>query len=166
MNSCIYETPLNVVLGYIWTERGLREMSFYSDEECFRDYLESLSLELNNERLIDLEEMLDSYFSGEPTQLDYPLDISGTDFQRRVWEAVRQIPYGQVRSYKWVASKIGNPKAARAVGTAISRNPVVLIIPCHRVIRSNGSLGKYSDMDWLKERLLRLERAEIVSWKI
>jgi len=141
-------------------------MSFYSDEECFRDYLESLSLELNNERLIDLEEMLDSYFSGEPTQLDYPLDISGTDFQRRVWEAVRQIPYGQVRSYKWVASKIGNPKAARAVGTAISRNPVVLIIPCHRVIRSNGSLGKYSDMDWLKERLLRLERAEIVSWKI
>ncbi len=141
-------------------------MSFYSDEECFRDYLESLSLELNNERLIDLEKMLDSYFSGEPTQLDYPLDISGTDFQRRVWEAVRQIPYGQVRSYKWVASKIGNPKAARAVGTAISRNPVVLIIPCHRVIRSNGSLGKYSDMDWLKERLLRLERAEIVSWKI
>ena len=141
-------------------------MSFYSNEECFRDYLESLSLKLNNERLIDLEKMLDSYFSGEPIQLDYPLDISGTDFQRRVWETVRKIPYGQVRSYKWVASKIGNPRAARAVGTAISRNPVVLIIPCHRVIRNNGSLGKYGDMDWLKERLLRLEKAEIVSWKI
>jgi O-6-methylguanine DNA methyltransferase len=157
---------MNVVLGYIWTGRVLREMSFYSDEECFRDYLESLSLKLNNERLIDLEKMLDSYFSGEPTRLDYPLDISGTDFQMRVWRAVRQIPYGQVRSYKWVASKIGNPKAARAVGTAISHNPVVLIIPCHRVIRNDGSLGKYGGMDWLKERLLRLEKAEIVSWKI
>lgn len=155
-----------MVLGYIWTERGLREMSFYSDEECFRDYLESLSPKLNNERLTDLEKMLDRYFSGEPTQLDYPLDISGTDFQRRVWKTVRQIPYGRVRSYKWVASKIGNQKAARAVGTAISRNPVVLVIPCHRVIRNNGSLGKYGGMDWLKERLLRLEKAEIVSWEI
>ncbi len=141
-------------------------MSFYSDEEYFRDYLESLSLKLNNERLIDLEKMLDSYFRGEPILLDYPLDISGTDFQKRVWEIVKQIPYGQVRSYKWVASKIGNPKAARAVGTAISRNPVVLIIPCHRVIRNNGSLGRYGGMDWLKERLLRLEKASMISEKI
>lgn len=141
-------------------------MSFYTHEEYFRDYLESLSLKLNNKRLIDLEKMLDSYFRGEPILLDYHLDISGTDFQKRVWETVKQIPYGQVRSYKWVASKIGNPKAARAVGTAMSRNPVVLIIPCHRVIRNNGSLGRYGGMDWLKERLLRLEKASIVSGKI
>lgn len=137
-------------------------MSFYKDEKTFKQYLKSVSHKLENEPLKELEEILNNYFSGEPVSLDYPLDISGTDFQIKVWKAVREIPYGQVRSYKWVAERVGNPKAARPVGTAISRNPVVLFIPCHRVIRSDGSLGKYGGMDWLKEKLLRLEKAEIV----
>lgn len=140
-------------------------MSFYKDEESFKQYLKSISLKLENEPLKELEEILDNYFRGEPVSLDYPLDISGTDFQVRVWKAVREIPYGQVRSYKWVAERIGNPKAARPVGTAISRNPVVLFIPCHRVIRSDGSLGRYGGMDWLKGKLLRLEKAEIILGK-
>ncbi|MEM4536677.1 MAG: methylated-DNA--[protein]-cysteine S-methyltransferase, partial [Nitrososphaerota archaeon] len=106
--------------------------------------------------------MLDGYFRGEFTQLDYPLDISGTVFQKKVWETVKRIPYGEVRSYKWVASEIGNPKAARAVGTAIAHNPAVLIIPCHRVIRNNNSLGRYGRMSWLKRKLLKLENARIV----
>lgn len=160
MNSSIYKTPFNVVLGYVWWDRGLREMSFYKDEADFKQYLKSFSLRYNNEKLRELEEMLENYFQGEPTQLDYPLDISGTVFQKKVWETVKQIPYGEVRSYKWVAGKIGNPKAARAVGTAIARNPVVLIIPCHRVIRNDGSLGRYGEMDWLKEKLLKIERGQ------
>ncbi|MCK4261940.1 MGMT family protein [bacterium] len=65
-------------------------------------------------------------------------------FQRRVWEVVKTIPYGQTRSYKWVAEKSGNPKASRAVGQALKKNPIPGIIPCHRVIRSNGSLGGFS----------------------
>lgn len=162
MNFSIYKTPFNVILGYMWTDKGVRKMDFYIDEADFKHYLKSSSLKYSKERLIDLEEMLDNYFQGEPTQLDYPLDISGTVFQKKVWEAVKQIPYGEVRSYKWVASKIGNPKAARAVGRAVAHNPVVIVIPCHRVIRNNGSLGRYGRMDWLKEKLLKLENIHIV----
>jgi len=162
MNFSIYKTPFDVVLAYIWTDKGLRKMDFYRDEIEFKQYLKSSSLEYNHERLVDLEEMLDGYFRGEFTQLDYPLDISGTVFQKKVWETVKRIPYGEVRSYKWVASEIGNPKAARAVGTAIAHNPAVLIIPCHRVIKNNNSLGRYGRMSWLKRKLLKLENARIV----
>jgi O-6-methylguanine DNA methyltransferase len=84
---------------------------------------------------------------------------SGTDFQRRVWRALQKIPRGQTRSYGWVARKIGRPKAARAVGTACGANPVPIIIPCHRVIASDGSLGGFGGGLPLKRRLLALEKA-------
>lgn len=162
MNYSSYKTPFNVILGYIWTDKGLMEMSYYKDEKIFKQRLASAFSKLDNEPLRELEEILDKYFSGEYVSLDYPLDLSGTDFQLKVWGVVKEIPYGQVRSYKWVASRVGNPKAARAVGRAISRNPVVLVIPCHRVIKNDGSLGKYGNIDWLKEKLLKLEKAKIV----
>jgi methylated-DNA-[protein]-cysteine S-methyltransferase len=82
---------------------------------------------------------------------------SGTAFQRKVWRALTKIPYGQTRSYAWVARAIGAPKALRAVGTACGANPVPLIIPCHRVIASDGSLGGFGGGLRLKRRLLRLE---------
>ena len=83
---------------------------------------------------------------------------SGTDFQQKVWQALIRIPRGQTRSYAWVAQTMGKPKAARAVGAACGANPVPVIIPCHRVVASNGSLGGYSAGWTMKKRLLALEQ--------
>jgi methylated-DNA-[protein]-cysteine S-methyltransferase len=90
------------------------------------------------------------------------LDLRGlSDFERSVLEATRQIPAGQTRPYRWVATEIGRPAAVRAVGTALGHNPVPLLIPCHRVTRSNGELGDYVFGGELKERLLRVERVNL-----
>ncbi|MCX8192963.1 MAG: methylated-DNA--[protein]-cysteine S-methyltransferase [Nitrososphaeria archaeon] len=161
MKYNIFYTPFNLILGYVWSDKGLREMSFYLDEECFQSHLKKYYKESVNERLVTLEEMLEKYFQRESVILDYNLDISGTVFQMNVWNIVREIPYGQVKSYKWVAWRVGNPRSSRAVGNALSSNPVVLIIPCHRVIKNDGSLGRYGALDWLKKRLLELEGVKI-----
>jgi len=87
-----------------------------------------------------------------------PIDLSKyTPFQRKVWEVVQTIPYGETRSYKWVAERIGNPRAVRAVGQALKRNPLPGIVPCHRVICSDGSLGGFSQGLKMKRELLRSE---------
>jgi methylated-DNA-[protein]-cysteine S-methyltransferase len=83
--------------------------------------------------------------------------MSGTEFEKAVWHALTEIPYGETRTYKWLAEKIGKPNACRAVGQALSRNPMPVIIPCHRVIESDGSLGGYSGGIDIKRRLLDLE---------
>jgi O-6-methylguanine DNA methyltransferase len=103
---------------------------------------------------------LAEYFARQRQRFDLPLAPEGTPFQRRVWDAVAQIPYGQTRSYWWVAVRMGDPYAFRAVGAANGANPLPIIIPCHRVIRHDGSLGGYSaGLDW-KRFLLALEGAE------
>lgn len=111
--------------------------------------------------LSDATDQLMRYFSGEPLNFALELDPQvGTDFQRAVWDATYQIPYGEVRSYSWVAQQIGKPKATRAVGTAEGANPLPIIVPCHRVLRSNGALGGYSaGLHW-KPKLLALERED------
>lgn len=101
---------------------------------------------------------LDAYFSGKRKSFDLPLDLKGTEFQRRVWRALREIPYGETRSYKQIAEASGNPKACRAVGGASHRNPVLIIVPCHRVIGSDKSLTGFGCGLSAKEFLLRLER--------
>jgi methylated-DNA-[protein]-cysteine S-methyltransferase len=91
-----------------------------------------------------LQRQVTDYFNGKRTGFDCKLDLSGsTPFQRRVWKATMAIPYGQVRSYKWVAEKIGKPSACRAVGRALAANPLPVIIPCHRVICSDGKPGGF-----------------------
>lgn len=108
----------------------------------------------------DLANGMIRYLAGEPWKFSGELDLErGTDFQRRVWDAVRGIPHGEVRSYSWIAEWVGNPKGRRAVGQANGANPIPLIVPCHRVIRSDGRLGGYSAGLALKKRLLALERA-------
>lgn len=105
-----------------------------------------------------LVERLKNYLSG--SRVDFPdrIDFSGaTSFQRMVWKATRLIPYGETRSYAWVAEQINKPRAARAVGQALGRNPLPIIIPCHRVIRGDGSPGGFSNGLAVKERLLHLE---------
>jgi O-6-methylguanine DNA methyltransferase len=106
----------------------------------------------------DVKETLLDYFNGDPVSFTIPLDLSiGTQFQRKVWRKVREIPYGELRSYKWVARSIGSAHASRAVGNAVGRNPVAPIVPCHRVVCSDGSLGGYTSGIAIKKRLLSLE---------
>ncbi|MBI4683305.1 MAG: methylated-DNA--[protein]-cysteine S-methyltransferase [Nitrospirae bacterium] len=101
---------------------------------------------------------LRSYFSGTNSEFRQEIRfLTGTDFEKKVWSALRKIPFGETRSYKWIAGKVGNPSAVRAVGRALSKNPVPIVIPCHRVIESDGSIGGYSSGVDRKIRLLEME---------
>lgn len=102
------------------------------------------------------------YFRGEAVDFHYPLDLRGvTDFQQAVWRVVQGVPPGQVRSYKWVARKIGRPSSFRTVGRALAQNPLPIIIPCHRIVRADGGLGDFSaDLKW-KKGLLELEGVKV-----
>jgi AraC family transcriptional regulator of adaptative response/methylated-DNA-[protein]-cysteine methyltransferase len=99
-----------------------------------------------------------AFLSGDATLAKLPLDIRGTVFQQRVWSALRQIPRGETRTYKDIASAIGAPKAVRAVGSACGANPVALVIPCHRALRTDGGLGGYAWGLERKQKLLKIER--------
>lgn len=103
-------------------------------------------------------EELGEYLGGRRHDFTVPLDPRGTDFQRQVWQALRSIPYGETRTYGQIAEQIGRPHAARAVGMANNRNPIAILIPCHRVIGSDGSMTGYAAGIAIKERLLALER--------
>jgi methylated-DNA-[protein]-cysteine S-methyltransferase len=109
-----------------------------------------------------LIQLLRRYFSGERVNFPDELDFSGaTSFQRDVWRAAMSIPYGQSRSYKWVAERTGRPRAARAVGQALGKNPLPVIVPCHRVVANNGGPGGFSGGIGMKKRLLSLERIAV-----
>jgi O-6-methylguanine DNA methyltransferase len=104
-------------------------------------------------------EELSEYFQGKRAFFSVPVDLSGApDFQKKVLGAARRIPFGEVRPYAWVAQRIGHPRAVRAVGTALGRNPVPFIVPCHRVLQTGGGLGGYLFGTDVKSRLLSLER--------
>ena len=104
----------------------------------------------------DAVEQLEAYFAGDRTDFELELDLVGTQFQRRVWAALQTIPYGQTRSYGEIARQIGSPGAFRAVGLANGHNPIGIIVPCHRVIGSNGSLTGYGGGLDRKEGLARI----------
>lgn len=106
----------------------------------------------------DVVAQLNSYFAGTLRTFDVPLAASGTPFQQRVWSALREIPYSETRSYRDIAERIGSPKAVRAVGLANGRNPISVIVPCHRVVGANGSLTGYGGGLSNKQLLLDLER--------
>lgn len=108
-----------------------------------------------------VEEQVNQYLNGERTTFSVQLDLRGTPFQRRVWNALLQIPYGCTATYKDIACTAGSPGAARAVGQANNRNPIPIIVPCHRVIGSNGSLTGYGGGMHIKEWLLKLEGIEL-----
>lgn len=105
-------------------------------------------------------EELEEYFQGKRREFDLPLNPAGTEFQKKVWEALRTIPYGETRSYGEIAVQVGNPKAFRAVGMANHKNPIAIMVPCHRVIGKNGSLTGYAGGLDFKKKLLELESAE------
>ena len=109
--------------------------------------------------IIEAHRQLSEYLKGERKSFHLPLAPKGTDFQQQVWNALLEIPYGETRSYKQIAVAIGNPKAVRAVGMANNRNPLLIVVPCHRVIGADGKLVGYGAGIEKKEFLLRLEKS-------
>jgi methylated-DNA-[protein]-cysteine S-methyltransferase len=109
--------------------------------------------------LVEAERQLEEYFAGRRRTFDLKLDFAGTPFQRKVWDALLTIPFGETRSYAQIAEQIGRPRAARAVGAANGRNPVSIVAPCHRVIGSAGTLTGFAGGLETKARLLALEAA-------
>ncbi len=165
LNYLIFDTSLGWV-GIMGSAEGLRELTLpqLSHQQAFYLLRESA---LKSQRILiearidyfgNLAERIKSYFNGERINFPDGLDLSwASSFQKRVWKATQSIPYGETRAYAWVAGKIGISKAARAVGQALARNPLPIIIPCHRVICSDGTLGGFSDGKLLKQRLLEME---------
>ncbi len=161
-----YYTSFDSPLGTIFiasTPTGICAISLSVTEETFLTEIKIHGMPERNDKLFNnLTKDLENYFSGAKVDFSvYDLDISvGTQFQKRVWRKLSEIPYGETRSYKWLAEQVGSPNGFRAVGGANGKNPIPIIIPCHRVINSDGSLGGYSGGVWIKERLLRLENAK------
>lgn len=123
------------------------------DAEIEANKLEIQESDLTKKAYIQLKE----YMEGQRKQFDLPLNPKGTEFQTRVWNALTKIPYGEIRSYKDIAIAVGNEKASRAVGMANNKNPIPIVIPCHRVVGSNKKLVGYAGGLDLKEKLLSLE---------
>ena len=123
----------------------------HSTEDSARQHTDSV--------LADCAQQLTEYFSGKRSHFDLPLDAGGTVFQQTVWSALMAIPYGELRSYSDIANTIGKPKAVRAVGAANGRNPIPIVVPCHRVIGSDGSLTGFAGGLPMKTKLLTLEGA-------
>ncbi len=107
--------------------------------------------------LREARSQLEAWFAGQLYTFDLPLELEGTPFQKRVWQALTEIPYGETRSYSFIAAAIGAPRAVRAVGAANGRNPVPIVVPCHRVIGAGGALVGYGGGLPLKKRLLEVE---------
>lgn len=105
---------------------------------------------------------LEEYFCGKQREFDIPIKLNGTEFQKAVWNALLTVPYGKTVSYKDIATMIGKPKAARAVGGANNKNPIIIIVPCHRVVGANGSLTGYAYGMDIKQKLLDIETKNAV----
>ena len=156
MNQAQY--ALNTKIGTLYlvaSEKGLQSVLFHK-----QPYPLISRLNLSNKVDCNLDAaatQLQEYLDGKREKFNLKLDINGTEFQQQVWKALSEIPFGKTLSYKDIAHKIRNPKAVRAVGTANGRNPLCIIVPCHRVIAANGTLGGYTAGLNIKKKLLTLE---------
>ena len=114
--------------------------------------------EKETELLQEAHQQLKEYFAGNRKKFKLPIHLEGTEFQKKVWKALQTIPYGETRTYGEIAEQIGNPKASRAVGGANHNNPIMIVVPCHRVIGANGSLVGFGGGLDMKKYLLELEK--------
>lgn len=153
MKTAVYHSPFGD-MELTYEEDAVTALKM-AEKEAKGDAPEGLALAVFRE--------LDEYFQGKRKTFDIPLRTHGTPFQEKVWAALRAIPYGEVRSYKEVAEAIGHPKAYRAVGMANNANPIFIIVPCHRVIGSDGSLTGYGGGLSMKRALLSLEKGNRIS---
>jgi len=160
LNYTIFNTARGWV-GILGSTRGLQRTTLphASAEETRQSLGVSINHAVQSPQLFqNLIERLTFYFNGQKVHFPDKIDLSGaTSFQREVWEATRLIPYGKTRSYQWVAEQIKKPEAARAVGQALGRNPLPIIVPCHRVLANDGKLGGFTGGLDMKKNLLRLE---------
>ena len=161
----IYEASISSPLGRITvrtSEQGVREVNLGAARKPGHD---TVYVRANGQKTSGAEfarraaSELSEYASGRRKEFTVPLDTQGTPFQQKVWKALCAIPYGETRSYGEIARQVGNPKAARAVGMANHENPVALIVPCHRVIAGDGSLGGYAGGLARKSRILEMEKS-------
>jgi methylated-DNA-[protein]-cysteine S-methyltransferase len=157
------DSPLGPLLA-ARTPRGLATLSYADFRGGVDAVVEDLATRLSPRileapgRLDDVRRQLDEYFAGRRDRFDMPLDlVLVAGFRRRVLEATAAIPFGETRSYAEVATAAGNAKAVRAAGTALGHNPIPIVVPCHRVLRSGGALGNYTGGVEKKEALLRIE---------
>ncbi len=152
-----FETGLIGALTLVGDEAGLRRIVFEKEKTL-------ITIRNQWKKKPDffspVKAQLQAYFKGELKQFDIPLAPVGTPFQLKVWESLRAIPYGELVSYKTIAEAIGNPKAVRAVGGANGKNPIPIIVPCHRVIGSDGSLTGFGGGLKTKKRLINPEKYE------
>jgi methylated-DNA-[protein]-cysteine S-methyltransferase len=143
-------------LSLVATDRGLAAILWEKDDPA-RVRLGPLEDAPEHPVLVQAARELDEYFAGKRTAFSVPLDMIGTDFQKRVWQALLTIPFGETRSYLQIATLLGKPKATRAVGAANGRNPLSIVAPCHRVIGANGALTGFAGGLEAKAWLLELE---------
>ncbi|NNG45231.1 methylated-DNA--[protein]-cysteine S-methyltransferase [Pseudoalteromonas sp. NEC-BIFX-2020_002] len=135
------------------TEQGVSYVGFYPTKE----YPEQILKDVNNIHIHQCISQLDEYFNDTRRTFTINLDTKGTDFQKSVWQALLNVPFGQVQSYSDIARAIGNPKAVRAVGAANGKNPISIIVPCHRIIGASGKLTGYAGGLERKQWLLKHE---------
>lgn len=155
MSETIYYSRINSPVGSLLlavSERGLVALEF-GKGRIPAGWVES------EEKTSACRRQLAEYFAGSRRQFDLALDLRGTEFQKRCWRELLKIPYGETRSYADIARALGNPSAVRAVGLANGQNPVAIVVPCHRVIGSDGSLTGYGGGLEVKRKLLELEGA-------
>ena len=151
-----YYKDINTIIGKV---RIIEENGYIIELQINKDFDKNEDiLEKDTNILKNTERHLSEYFSGKRNTFDLKLNPKGTEFMKKVWEELLNIPYGETRTYKEIAEKIGNPKGARAVGMANNKNPIPIIIPCHRVIGKNKKLVGYALGLDMKEFLLNLER--------
>jgi methylated-DNA-[protein]-cysteine S-methyltransferase len=146
--ECFIETPIATLVA-VTDGEAITALDFLDDIAKIEPFEHPLLLQLSKE--------LEEYFAGNRTVFTLPLNPAGTPFQKQVWETLLSIPYGKTISYASEAKLFGNPKAVRAVANANGRNPIAILIPCHRVIATGGGIGGYSGGIEKKEFLLRLE---------
>jgi methylated-DNA-[protein]-cysteine S-methyltransferase len=152
----VYRSPIGKI-RVVANEAGIKRVEIL-EEDWLKFLEENPYIEEDMTLCGDAIHQLDEYFHGKRKVFDLPLSIEGTDFRKKVWNALQTIPYGEVRCYADVAEMIGNPKAVRAVGQANRANQIPIIIPCHRVIGKNGDLVGYAGSNTpIKEKLLEIE---------
>ena len=147
----IYQYSYETILGPVTFVEEDGALLAISTHRSFEGMVQETSL------IKEAHLQFSEYLKGERKEFDIPFRMKGTKFQKQVWTALCEIPYGETRSYKQIAEAIGNPKAVRAVGMANNRNPLLVVVPCHRVIGANGQLVGYAGGLDKKEFLLRLE---------
>ncbi|WP_042272795.1 methylated-DNA--[protein]-cysteine S-methyltransferase [[Clostridium] dakarense] len=146
-----YETKIGKI-GIVQNNEKITNI--YTSDKLSSDGMEVIETPL----IIEVYNQLNDYLEGKRKSFDFPIDPEGTEFQKKVWKELQNTPYGETLSYKDIAEKIGNPKASRAIGMANNKNPILIIIPCHRIIGKNGKLVGYAAGLDMKKQLLEMEK--------